>query len=142
LKCIEVQDMKKSKAARPKATPPNVNGHAVDGLAPWDPSVPIPQPTESPRGLLPTTDFIAALVDREEKRLLLTKNLRITPEAKQRITDTYNLQFYFGGQEIAYRETPVGIEVLAAGLQEIRKLLKRVKPAELTGIVFGQAPTW
>jgi hypothetical protein len=138
---IEVQAMKKARTARPKVTPPD-NRDVVNSLPSWDPNIPRPTPAESPRGLLPTPDFIAALVDREEKRLLLTKKLRITPEAKQRITDTYNLQFYFGGQAIAYRETPKGVEVLAAGFQEIKKLTKCLKPTEYVGIIHAQLPLW
>ena len=88
------------------------------------------------RGLLPTPPEIAELVAREVDRLPMTT------EARQRITHDWTLQYYFGGHEVAYRKTPKGVQVLAAGLEEIGQLLRRLPYSQQKGIVFGHPEPW
>jgi hypothetical protein len=99
--------------------------------------VPIALPPPSPlRGLLPTPPEVAQLVAREVKRLPMTE------EARQRITNDWTLQYYFGGHEIAYRKTLQGVEVLAAGLEEIGALLRKLAASQQKGIIFGHPEPW
>src|SRR5947209_6840454 len=72
------------------------------------------------RGILPTPPEVEKLVAREVARLPMTD------AARQRVTDGFNLQYYFGGHDIAYRETDQGVEVLAVGLDEIGRLLRKL----------------
>lgn len=94
-------------------------------------------PPPSPlRGVLPTPLEVAKLVAREVKKLPMSD------EARQRVTNHWTLQYYFGGHEIAYRETPAGVEVLAAGLEEIGQLVRKMPYAQRKGIIFGQPEPW
>jgi hypothetical protein len=94
-------------------------------------------PPPSPlRGLLPTPPEVAKLVAREVKRLPMTE------EARRQITNDWTLQYYFGGHEIAYRRTPQGVEVLAAGLEEISQLLRTLPLSQRKGIIFGHPEGW
>jgi hypothetical protein len=65
-----------------------------------------------------------------------------TKEARQRIIDAFNLQYYFGGQEFAYKETDHGVEVLAVGSEEIRALFRRLPPEERQTVILGFADPW
>jgi hypothetical protein len=60
-------------------------------------------PSPSPlRGLLPTPPEVVTFVNQ------WLKDRPATAEARQRITEDLKMQYYFGGHEIAYRETPKG----------------------------------
>lgn len=76
------------------------------------------------RGLLPTPPEVAEFVAKEVKRLPMTE------AAKRRLIDSQNLQYYFSGEMIASRYTPAGVEVLAAGADEVGELIRRVTPEE------------
>jgi hypothetical protein len=76
------------------------------------------------RGLLPTPPEVAKYVADTEKRLPMT------PEARQRMIDNLNLQYYYSGELLATRYTPKGVEVLAVGLDEVSDLIDRVTPEE------------
>jgi hypothetical protein len=95
-----------------------------------------PQPPSSPRGLLPTPPEVKKLVARE------LKNRSVADRERQRITDRFNLQYYFGGQEVAYRQTDQGVEVLAVGPDEIGELLQRVARDERPMIIIGYPEPW
>ena len=95
--------------------------------------LPVPSPL---RGLLPTPPQVVRIVNR------WLKDRPATAEARQRITEDLKMQYYFGGQEIAYRETPQGKEVLAVGLEEIGELLRTLPCSEQKGIVFDHAEPW
>ena len=61
-----------------------------------------------------------------------------TAEDRQRQVNSLTLQYYYGGYDIAYRLTPQGVEVLAAGLAEIRKLVQGMSQEELLTVKIGQ----
>lgn len=88
------------------------------------------------RGILPTPPEVAELVERE------VKGRPITKEARQRVTDWFNLQYYFGGNAFAYRKTPHGLEVLAVGLDDIGKLLDTCPAEERLNIVTSYVEPW
>ena len=87
------------------------------------------------RGILPTPPVVRRLVARE------LKDHPVTPQERQRITDDFKMQYYFGGQDIAYRQTPKGMEVLAVD-DEIGPLLRSVPPAERELIIIGWWDPW
>ena len=95
-----------------------------------------PRRTRKLRGILPTPPAVRRLVARE------LKDHPVTPQERQRITDNFKLQYYLGGQDIAYRHTPKGIEVLAVGHDEIMKLVRSVPPAEREQIILGWWDPW
>src|SRR5262249_15307338 len=84
-----------------------------------------PHPLPSPRGLLTTPPEVEEIVAREVQKYPITI---MTPEAKQRLTDDLNLQYYFEGEEVLYRPTERGAEVLAVGLREIGEVLQKLSP--------------
>jgi hypothetical protein len=89
------------------------------------------------RGILPTPPEVEKLVARE------LEGHPVTDREKQRITDCFKLQYYFGGQWIAYRDTEQGKEVLAVGMEEIGRLLrKRMPVAEREEIVLRHCDPW
>jgi hypothetical protein len=90
-------------------------------------------PPEDPRGLLPTPPIVEALVIREGRKYPL-----MTPEERRRITDDLNLQYWFEDRDVLFRRTPQGIEVLAAGLDEIFQALGRLPPEERGAWTYGQ----
>jgi hypothetical protein len=85
-----------------------------------------------PRGLMPTPPQVAELVERELK----AAGVPVSDRERQRITDIFNLQFYFRGEPVAYRRTPQGLEVLAAGRQEVDELYAKLSQAERQGIIL------
>ena len=87
------------------------------------------------RGILPTPPIVQRLVARE------LKDHPVTPQERQRITDCFKMQYYFGGHEIAYRKTPKGVEVLAVD-DEITELLRSVPPEEQEQIITGCPDQW
>ena len=88
------------------------------------------------RGILPTPPVVRRLVARE------LKDHPVTPQERQRITDNFKMQYYFGGQDIACRQTPKGMEVLAVGHDEIMKLVRSVPPAEREHIILDWFDPW
>lgn len=72
------------------------------------------------RGLLSVPPEVAEMVARETARLPMTK------EARLRLENQLTLEHYFDGEEVAYRETSEGVEVLAAGQVEVDKFLRSV----------------
>src|SRR5260370_21068799 len=66
------------------------------------------------RGVMPIPAEVVELVAREASQYPMTET------ALQRLTDGFTLQFYFGGQDIAYLQTSHGKEGLAVGLEEIQ----------------------
>jgi hypothetical protein len=89
-------------------------------------------PAEDPRGLLPVPPLVEALVAREARRY------GYTAEARQRLTDNLTLQYFFEGRDMLFRRTPQGIEVLAAGMDEIHKALGQLTPDEQREWIYGQ----
>lgn len=95
-------------------------------------------PPPSPlRGFLPTPPEVEEWVEQ------ILKDRPAFPAARRRITDDVNMQYYFGGHPIAFRDTDQGKEVLAVGWQEIKRLKrKRLTDAERESIVIGWYDPW
>jgi hypothetical protein len=73
-----------------------------------------------PRGLLPVPPQVREFVAREQARLAPNYS---DEYAKQAIDDL-TLQWFFEGTDVACRETPDGIEVIAIGWDEIGELFR------------------
>jgi hypothetical protein len=95
-----------------------------------------PPPPSPIRGLLPVPPEVAKFVAREVKRLPMSD------AARQRLTNTVTLQYYFGGHVVACRATPQGIEVLAAGLDEIGRFFKKVPHEQRQGVFIDHPELW
>jgi hypothetical protein len=61
---------------------------------------------------------------REEDQFLQTTGSRLTPDARWKLIVDQTLDRYFRDQWVSYRETPVGVDVLAVGLDEIGRLMR------------------
>jgi hypothetical protein len=105
---------------------------------PWIETVSEVDMRPKPHGLLTTPHQVETIVAEEEQRLLKKCGIVPTSEARQRMVDSLNLQYYFDGIDIAYRRTPHGVEVLAVGLEEVGAFLRETPPAQREGVVFGQ----
>ena len=93
--------------------------------------------SKSLRGLLPTPPEVAELVARE------LEGHPVTDREKQRLTDGFNLQYHFGGEYVAYRRTEEGAYVLAIGLHDVGKLLrKKMTQAERESIIVRWMDPW
>jgi hypothetical protein len=84
--------------------------------------------TPKPRGLLPVPREVETVVAREEALIAQQHGIRITAEARKRLTDDFTLQHYYEGTDVADRETPQGVEILAVGGDEIGDYLKTIPP--------------
>jgi hypothetical protein len=91
---------------------------------------------KSPRGLMPTPPEVEELLQR------LMKERPHSPEAEQRQRDAFNLQYYFGDKEVICRKTPKGLEVVAVGSREIRKLVARATPKDWENLVSVFPDPW
>lgn len=92
-----------------------------------------------PRGLLPVPPEVAESVARREAYLLREKGIQITPEARQHSLDHATMNWYFDNSEVVYRRTPEGIEILAAGSEEVSRYIRENPPGTRQGVVFGVA---
>jgi hypothetical protein len=61
----------------------------------------------------------------------------MTPEYRKTLRDRLTLAHYFADVEVAFRRTPQGIEVVAAGLDEIAEFRRTSTPEEREGVVYG-----
>ena len=91
-----------------------------------------------PRGLLPVPPEVEAAVAEDDASLLERYGIVPSAEDRQRQLNSLTLQYYFGGLDVAYRLTPQGVELLAAGLSEIRRLVQGMTQEELLTIKIGQ----
>jgi hypothetical protein len=91
----------------------------------------------SPLGHLPTPPAVKEFIAAQGERFAA-----MTPRVRQRVRDDYNLSYYYGGQEVAFRFTDQGIEVLAVGLPDIEALKRRTTPGEWLGVVEEQVRPW
>ena len=107
--------------------------HEVD-----EQGVPLVMSRPKPRGLLPLPDEVAAVIAKEEARLLNETGIVPTPEARRRMVDSFTLQYYYEGFYVAYRPTSQGPEVLAVGHEEIGRLLCGMDQEERLKIKVGQ----
>jgi hypothetical protein len=83
------------------------------------------------RGLLPAPPEVEAEVKRQEAKQPMT------PEYRKTLRDRLTLDHYFSDIEVAFRRTPEGIEVLAAGLDEIAEFRRTTTREERHGVVYG-----
>lgn len=105
----------------------------IDLTAPaYDPGTP------KPRGLLPIPPEVEAIVAREETRIAQQHGIQITPEARKRLTDDFTLQYFYEGTDVACRETPQGVEILAVGWDEIGDYLKTIAPERRQDVKIRQ----
>jgi hypothetical protein len=91
-----------------------------------------------PRGLLPVPPEVEAAVAEDDASLWEQHGIVPTAEDRRRQVDSLTLQYYYGGHDVAYRLTPHGVELLAAGLSEIRRLVQDMSQEELLTIKIGQ----
>jgi hypothetical protein len=94
-----------------------------------------PTPPSPLRGLLPTP--------REVKRIAARwmAERPMSESAQKRVIDGLKLQYYFGGWDIAYRQTDQGPEVLAVG-KEIGDLFRRLPSDQRRGVIVGHPEPW
>jgi hypothetical protein len=88
-------------------------------------------PAELPHGLLPVPAEVRQLVEAER-----AKRPGYSDEAWRRSMNLWAVTWYYDGlgQEVLYRETPQGPEVLAVGFEEIRALTDGMKPEKMAGL--------
>jgi hypothetical protein len=97
----------------------------------------VDRPPASFRGLMPTPPEVQEIMDQMERERPMSDSFRRLQ------TDDLNEQYYFGGNCIAYRNTPQGREILAVGWDEIDRLeKKRMSKMERRSIVLGFAEPW
>jgi hypothetical protein len=99
------------------------------------------EPKKLPRppvpGLLPTPPEVDKFLEEA-----VLKDRPVGDKARQRMRDDLTLQYYYGGEEIAYRHTPQGVEGLAVGLPTVGKFLREM-PRELDAeVVMGHPDPW
>jgi hypothetical protein len=63
----------------------------------------------------------------------------VVGHARERLLEDFKLQYYFGGQPFAYRETDQGKEILAVGFKAMGRLFKALTPEERATVVSGFA---
>jgi hypothetical protein len=94
-----------------------------------------------PVRLLATPPEVEKAVEREVEDMA-AQGRPVVGEARERLLEGVKLQYYFGGQPLAYRETDQGKEVLAVGFKSIGRLLRRLTPEEDQTVVSGFAEPW
>jgi hypothetical protein len=77
-----------------------------------------------PRGLLAVPPDVAEQMAREEARVIREFGGPMPAELRQQLLDDWTLRYYYDDAYVAYRRTPQGVEVLAAGWEEVRKFQK------------------
>jgi hypothetical protein len=91
-----------------------------------------------PVRLLATPPDVDKAVEREVEDMA-TRGRPVVGEARERLLEGLKLQYYFGGQPFAYRETDQGKEVLAVGFKNMGRLLAKLTPEEVQTVVSGFA---
>jgi hypothetical protein len=102
-----------------------------------EPKVDLDRPPAAIRGLMPTPPEVAAMMEEMFRDLPISEGFR-------RIQTDYLCQkYYFGGNPIAFRDTPKGREILAVGWDEIAELEKKpMSRKERRTVVHGFAEPW
>jgi hypothetical protein len=91
--------------------------------------------------LLPTPAEVEQAIRREVEEME-RHGRAIVGEARERLLEDFKLQYYFGGQPLAYRETPQGKEILAVGFEAMGRLSGELTPEERETVVSGFAEPW
>ena len=125
----KVKSSPPKKVNRAQKKKPKPAASAANGACELPPPSPI-------RGLLPVPPEVARLVAREVKERPMTE------EARRMVTRCFLLQYYFGGHEVVYREAEQGVEVLAAGMDEVTRIYREVPPDQHRGMILGYPPPW
>jgi hypothetical protein len=81
--------------------------------------------------LLPVPAEVVADIARQESAHPMT------PEYRKLLCDWLTLAHYFADIDVAFRRTPAGVELLAAGLDEIAAFLQTSTPDSRQDVVFG-----
>lgn len=102
--------------------PPEVVTLGVGSRSPLVETGSEPAPLRQRRGLLPVPPEVEDEVQRQEAKYSMT------PEYRKTLRDRLTLERYFADVEVAFRRTPEGIEVLAAGLDEIADFRRTSTP--------------
>jgi hypothetical protein len=84
-----------------------------------------------PKGLLPVPAEVEAEVKQQEAKHAMT------PEYCKKLRDRLTRAHYFADALVAFRRTPNGIEVLAAGLDEIAEFRRTSTREQRQGVVYG-----
>ena len=66
----------------------------------------------------------------------------VVGEARERLLEGFKLQYYFGGQPFAYRETDHGKEILAVGYKDMGQLFRKLTAQEDEVVTSGFADPW
>jgi hypothetical protein len=105
-----------------------MSGEVYDLTLPaHDPKIP------KPRGLLPVPPFVEEFIAQERARM----PAYYTEESAQKCRNYNTLRYWYEGHYIAWRETPAGVEVLAVGWDEVRKLFDEMTAEQRNGIRTG-----
>ena len=89
-------------------------------------------PLPKPRGVLPVPPEIAEQVSREQG----AQQPFYTDDYAKLTRDDWTLRYYYEGEEVACRSTPEGIEVLAAGPEEVRRYFQETPPEKRRGVII------
>ena len=90
---------------------------------------------------LPTPAEVEEVVEREIEDMA-ARGRPVVGEARERLVEDFKLQYYLGGQPLAYRQTDRGKEVLAVGFREMGRLFKALTAEERETVVSGFAEPW
>jgi hypothetical protein len=96
-----------------------------------DPSFPMP------RGLLHVPKEIEEAVAHEDERLLRDHGIVVAPEGRQRMLNDLTLQYSYESAYVASRHTPLGVEILAVGREEVRKFIQDHPPETRKDVRIG-----
>lgn len=89
-----------------------------------------PHPPQTP-GLLPVPPAVEEEIARQEARHPMTL------EYKKVLRDRLTLEYFFPDVEVAFRRTPAGIYVLAAGHTAISQFRTTATADQRQGVVYG-----
>jgi hypothetical protein len=89
-------------------------------------------PADLPHGLLAVPERVRAQIELERAK----HPPEVFTRAEAQLVIEWTLQHYFEdqGQEVLYRVTPQGAEVLAVGFDEIDRLTDRRNPDKMSGL--------
>jgi len=85
-----------------------------------------------PRGLLPVPPEIAEEIARDQA----AHQPYYTDEYAKMTCDDWTLRYYYEGEMVASRSTPEGVEVLAAGPEEVGRFLQETPPENRQGVMI------
>ena len=89
-------------------------------------------PLPKPRGLLPVPPEIAEEVSREQA----SQQPYHTDDYAKLTRDDWTLTYYYEGETVASRSTPEGVEVLAAGWEEVGRFFEETPSENRRGVMI------